>query len=321
MKWGGGGEARYLSVVLEDTARKLIENGYVSQSAEIMQLSDMDDETFSFYMDLFIECILKMYRKEQIILVDCQAVPYSVNEARDSVNLFEQGQIEKWYVNINRGYRYLRKQLAGCHVIEFPKGVFGDESHKWGRAPLHYIPEYYDYGLKAVDIITQGRLPYEEEREKLRELRERYEDLMKLKYEPIYTRTFQFLKVRDGICTRMTVYEKYMKDLLLHDGKLLWACNFMREKRFSHCAFYGLTELGMFWIKFFKRWGIQIDYIVDDTKNSTYEGIPCIAKKEQSYPETQVMIIAEVLLADKIKEKLKKLKVSCPYYDVYEILQ
>lgn len=119
----------------------------------------------------------------------------------------------------------------------------------------------------------------------------------------------------------MTAYEKYMKDLLLHDGKLLWIRNFMKEKQFEHCAFYGLNEFSKFFIKIFRRWGMRVDYVIEDTKISRYEDIPCIARREKNYPETQVIIVTDVSYMDRIKEKLKKMGVSYPYYDVYEILQ
>lgn len=316
LKYGG-----YLSIVFEEKIRKLIKNGYLPEQAEKIQLDEIEDDIFSNYMDLFIEQIYKLYHKEQIILVDCQPVSCFVSQARDRVGFFEHKTIEKWHANINRGYRYLRKKLTGCHVIEFPKGIVGDEGHKWGNTSLHYIPEYYEYALEAVDIITQEKLSYGEECEKLLDLKERYEDLMKLKYEPIIVKTFQQLKERDKICKRMTIYEEYMKDLLLHEGKLFWIRNFMKEKQFEHCSFYGLNELSKFFIKIFRRWGIRVDYVIEDTKISRYEDIPCIARREKYYPETQVIIVADVSYTDRIKEKLKKMGVSYPYYDVYEILQ
>lgn len=61
----------YLTVALEDKIKKLMEKGYLPRTAKIIQLSEMSNEIFSAYMDLFVEQILKMYRREQIILVYC----------------------------------------------------------------------------------------------------------------------------------------------------------------------------------------------------------------------------------------------------------
>lgn len=316
--WGGG---KYLSFVHEAKIRGLLNAGYLPAQAEIIELSKMDDNEFSFYMDLFVEQIKSRYCIDQIILVDCQAVPFSLSKKQDNINFFDNSIIRKWHININRGYRYLRRKLEGCHVIEFPKGVIGDEGHKWGRASLHYVPEYYNYGLEAVDIITQERLSFKEEQKKLRELKEKYEDMLKLKYEPMMVRTFLHLKERESICTRMTAYEKFMKDLLLHEGKVLWVRNFMRENQFEHCAFYGLSELAKFYLKMFRRWMIQVDYVVENIKEETFEGVKCIARTEQDYPKTQIMIIMDVVTPDKIKERLEKLKVPYPVYDIYEVSQ
>lgn len=59
--------------------------------------------------------------------------------------------------------------LPGCHVIEFPDNVVADGKHQWGLNPLHYMPLYYEYGSKALEIICEGN-NREKENDKLKEL-------------------------------------------------------------------------------------------------------------------------------------------------------
>lgn len=43
---------------------------------------------------------------------------------------------------MNKMYNILRKELEGCHVIEFPDYVLGDSKHKFGVCGLHYHKLY-----------------------------------------------------------------------------------------------------------------------------------------------------------------------------------
>lgn len=75
---------------------------------------------------------------------------------------------------MQKAWEIMRAMLPKAHVIELPVTVAGNLHHKWGISGLHYVDGYYDYFLKAIDIITQERLPLKKEREKLRELKEQY---------------------------------------------------------------------------------------------------------------------------------------------------
>lgn len=83
-------------------------------------------------------------------------------------------------------FDYVKEYLKGCHIIEFPDNVVGDINHKWGRALLHYVQEYYDYALKAVDIITQNTDGNVDEKVALEQLKVSYEKYYKINMGKFY---------------------------------------------------------------------------------------------------------------------------------------
>ncbi len=90
-------------------------------------------------------------------------------EARDSMGMMTvDGNVNDWPIPAGRsrehakvllGYKmnYEFKRRTGCHVIKCPPDIFSDECHKWGRSRVHYVKDYYDYGVRCLDIIMSGK--------------------------------------------------------------------------------------------------------------------------------------------------------------------
>lgn len=72
---------------------------------------------------------------------------------------------------MNQMYDILRKELEGCHVIEFPDYVLADSRHKFGLCGLHYHALYYEYGKAAIKIICENHI---DEKMLLEYLRDKY---------------------------------------------------------------------------------------------------------------------------------------------------
>ena len=313
-----GEETAYISDIFPGLLGRFKERGLIYSDTELITLSQMPDEEFSFYMEKYIRNILNLYDEERIILIEYKPAYYATNGVK--ISAFEYEKIEQWISNFDRGFRYMRARLPKAHVIEFPEGAnIGDERHKWGKASLHFIPEYYDYALEAVDIITGDGESFEDECAALSSLKERYSKKIHEKYQPVFMKCINNFRERDAICFKMTKYENYMKELLLDEEKILSLRRFFISNRYNHCAFYGLTEMSELFMSFFVRWGIEIDYIVEESKEKEYKGVRLIRRGAASYPETQVMIITDVVSTERIRSKLKQMVVPFPVFDVYEI--
>ncbi len=311
----------YLTDLFPEINKALIKESYISSNATCIELSSFNDIDFENYMEKYVAKIKEIYNEQKIVLYEILCVPFFVNKARNRIGIFDYDKVQKQNQNIERGFKILKEKLPNSHVVEFPQGVLGDEGHKWGSAPLHYIPEYYEYGLDALKIITTGQLSFSDEKEQLAELKRAYEIKIKQIYEPICVRSLQSYSQRDSLCTRMQAYEEYMKNLLMNRDNMEKIKNFFMKNYYSRCAFYGLTELSKLFIFLFKQWGISIDYVVENSTQKEFAGIKIIKRSEPSYPDTEVMIIADVVSYKKIKEKLASQNVPYPYFDVYDLLK
>lgn len=72
-------------------------------------------------------------------------------------------------------------------VISFICLIICDKYHYLGWAPLHFTKGYYDYGLEAINIIVSSK-SIDEEREKLKKCREKWEKIYALVfYKHLYS--------------------------------------------------------------------------------------------------------------------------------------
>lgn len=286
-----------------------------------MSVEDITDDEFSLYMERYAQEIIHQYNEDKIIINEIYPVAYYIDG--NLINVYEYDLVLKQRKNVERMFDFLKNRFPKAHIIEFPKGVISDLRHKWGHGAFHYIPEYYDYGLEAMKLITGGKFhTIENEKCAMQNLKKRYENLLRKKYEPLFVNNIKYFHEKNNLCTRMIKYKDYLKELLVRPEKTNNIFLFFLKNNISHCAFYGASEICRTLIPIFQnRAGICIDYIVEDLKEKTLFDVPVISRNAPSYPATQVMIIADVMSTGKIKEKLKKRNVPYPVYDVYEILE
>lgn len=122
----------------------------------------------------YAELILSAYRPEQIILFHAlHSCTYWNREDGGLYHFRDRDTLSLENYVMDFGFECLREFLQGCHVIEMPDGMFGDSEHKWGRHPLHFTREFYDYGLSAIETILKN-LPRKEEENALEKLRQEY---------------------------------------------------------------------------------------------------------------------------------------------------
>ena len=317
LKYEIDGEVSFTTIVLQERIDALKEQGVLPEGGEIVSIMDMPDEEYEHYMGLFCDRILEIYDEEQIILLEFHGSPFSTNGER--ISTFNYEDVIRETYNIDRGNDFFRKRFSKAHLIEFPKGVISDDGNKWGRYCLHYIPEYYDYGLDAVRIITEGGFSKEKEKEELLKNKEQYETQIKAKYDPIFVKSIDYYRSRDNLSRRMTRYVDYFKTIILDKSILNNMIRFFVENGYSSCAFYGLNEIGKTLIELFRGWGITVDFAVENFNSKSYRGIPVIRRGADCFPKTQVMIVADVMNTQTVKDKLMARNLPFPVHDVYEI--
>tara|TARA_B000000532_G_C18866573_1_gene406523 strand:+ start:750 stop:1457 length:708 start_codon:yes stop_codon:yes gene_type:complete len=66
-------------------------------------------------------------------------------------------QVERENALLERLYSLVVKELKPVFVVESPSLLIADPNHKWGLAPFHYIPEYYEeIDRQMISFLSQS---------------------------------------------------------------------------------------------------------------------------------------------------------------------
>lgn len=142
---------------------------------------DICTEKREAFLDKYCDRLCGLSRPDRIILVDIRAGGYPMlyDKRLTAEEIRTAGIFNE---RIDHAFEYVRSRIKGMHVVSFPDYVTIDHDHKWGRNLLHFVKEYYDYALKAVDIIINGEYNAEREKQELEALKYEYEEVLKDKY-------------------------------------------------------------------------------------------------------------------------------------------
>lgn len=283
-----------------------IEKGLIPENYEIIDPLEIDKRELYGYLSAFCEKLLSLFDREHIILFEIEAVEFHTDGK--TVNAFSGRHelAEKYNLRMKRCFDYVKSYLHGCHIVEFPNGVIGDTNHKWGKALLHYVPEYYEYSLKAVDIITKNKGNRLDENRALEALKHNYENLLIRKYGIVLRNNLEQREKDERNAERILKYEQYFKALLMEDGKEKIRKRLISEN-ISLCAFYGRTQITYVFLRWFREWDIQIEYVVENySVASTWEGVSLIKRDDPEMLNCQNMIICDVNV-EAVKKKLARL--------------
>ena len=180
-----------------------------------------------------------------------------------------------------------------------------DTNHKWLKHYMHYVPEYYDYSLKAVDIITQNAGGRPDEEKSLEVLKHTYEKLFQEKHDVVLRSTLDLQKKKNMAADKMLKYEQFFKKILLEDGKEKIK-EVLEERGVRTCAFYGKTRITEVFLAWFRSWGIGVEYVVENySKVSVWMDIPLIKRTDENLLNCTNMIICDIRY-EAIKDKLVK---------------
>lgn len=284
----------YFTESYKDLLLKYIKSGIVPKDYNIIDILDLDKKELYGYLKEYCEKILTLYDRQHIILFEIKAVEFQTDGNRMDVSPAKHEVATAFNDRMKLCFDYVKEYLKGCHIIEFPDNVVGDINHKWGRALLRYVQEYYDYALKAVDIITQNTDGNVDEKVALEQLKVSYEKILQNKYGEILRKTLESNRSEKQVADRMLNYEKYFKRLLM-EGNRERIRQFLEKNNIRECALYGRSQITDVYISWFKKWKINILYIVENyTKHSRWEGIPLVRRDDINLLICRNMIICDV---------------------------
>ena len=117
-------------------------------------------------LDRYVDDILKIYDANKIIICEVYHVKNYVSQDKTIKQFISPTQRLNSFAE--ECYEYvidaISKRADGLHLIKMPKGVLGDEAHKWGKYTLHYCNEFYEYLFASIDVACSGYEKEEEEK-------------------------------------------------------------------------------------------------------------------------------------------------------------
>ena len=104
----------------------------------------------------FAEILKKRFPTNRIIVNKVRMSEYYESKTGVLIQFSKSWNVDMVNRLLDECVNWLIEALEDCHVIEMPTNTIGKEAHKWGPSPLHYIDEYYRYGLSAIKIILNA---------------------------------------------------------------------------------------------------------------------------------------------------------------------
>lgn len=130
----------------------------------------------------------------------------------------------------------------------------------------------------------------------------------------------ELTKLKRDFRNRETSYQKYleiMQDLVLHPEKTGNLKQYFQNREITHIALYGETAILKTIVPLLKEAGVTVDYVVENRKASAYSE-NLYPRSLEKYPETQMILIADVRMTEEIKKKLNRLT-KIPYCSIAEL--
>ena len=295
------------------------QNYGLDEQWEIISDNNMLLKMMDEYLPVYFEKIKTLYNLNQIILLETKISDFHLSSTKVlSLNPYSN-VLKNWTLRINHANRLAAKHLSGCHFIKFPKWVLADANHKWGLSSLHYRKEYYDYAFSCINIIAQN---YEKEIEEqlLKEELDKVETFNDaILFQGIHA-TITRLNESNNLNQRLMKYSDYFRELLMDPAQPENVIKFLKSNNYNSVGIYGLSQVGLYWIEFLEKNGIEIKFIVENGGGPLYQNRIMRLKRDTTvYPEVDLIIVADLNQYKKLKESLPQYT-NAPILDVFELI-
>lgn len=300
----------------KDAIRNKLQAVIGEEQPEILPSPRIPDNELYENLDKAIDRILSLYNPEQIIL----------NEYYNATQyISRKGELKCFNVAppphkmIKKANDYYKSKLKGCHIIKQPDNVLAWEGHRWGLSAYHYHDLHYEYAEKCVDIITQ-KLERSEEERQIEHLRQLYSE----KFAALREKAAQISTVldRDKWQTYSLTFKYIIDNNLLktdENGKTFFESAIL-AKGHKRIAIYGDTEITKVLCNLLENTTVSIEYIVADSENPVKD-YKMIDLNSASYPECDIMLVADIYAFNGIEAKLKKMQLPFPFYNAAEYIK
>ncbi len=294
----GGLTCRY-----PEEIEQLREEGYLGEMRTLSTAS-LGTEKILAGVDMFLSRLLKLYPEQRIILFDTQASERMVNENTGRSGYFDKQDVARINPIAHQAFEHAMQRLPRAHFIPFAEETPADYAHKWGRSPLRYVREFYDYAFSALQLITaEDKLPGQE-RIQIEQLKNRTNAALREKYQDYDRNKIDQLNRELNVYKRFKSYEQYFRAIIVKDKRRELTAFFTRPE--TTCALWGLNENSKLFLDLLGESNGNIAYIIGSSKEPEYRGVPVLPEGAEAYPEADCLVIAE-LGPGKIRATAEKL--------------
>ena len=308
----GGGTHWY-----PEALQALRQAGYLADY-QVFPVSKFDQTRFLSVIEVFLKQILRQYPERNIVLVDLRGTTRLVNQETGRSGYLDQENVAAANDLAARAFRHAAEFLPECHVIPFPEDTPADWNHKWGRSPWHFVREYYEYAYQAMRVIAAGDCDLAEERRRIEALRDEYRAAMHDRYAD-YDRN-KIAQLNRDVTTykRFKSYEQYFKKILVRDKREALISFFTREDQ--RVAIWGLNENTKLFLDLLGERKDRIAYIVHNSREAAYQGVPLISEQAAEFPPADCMVIAD-LGYQKLRPRLEAMGCWSTVTDYEELIR
>lgn len=202
----------------------------------------LTDFTFERQKELlkdFADKILEIYKPEKIIF--SQSFYTSERIRKDGtldLNGFNSEKIIKENAIARKNQEFFSKYIK-CHIVRIPDNTLAndDSSLHTNGSPLHYDKLFYEYGIKALDIITD-EVEEAETNSKLSSLLDEYVEKFKILKGEASAHTCDRLakiKVLDSYGYSLCEYYESQKGTFLNSLRARYSMNGLPDYPFKNC--------------------------------------------------------------------------------------
>ncbi|MCI5973089.1 MAG: polysaccharide pyruvyl transferase family protein, partial [Candidatus Methanomethylophilus alvus] len=131
-----------------------INNIITNVKLEHIELEKIDKEFFNLFLN-FIQKIKKMFEKKPIFLLKSHLPTHHKKEYGCAILYDDVQKIQKNNKILDKLYERLIAELSGecLHIIDLNGREIAYDTHGWGSALTHFIPDYYFYAIEQMYSI------------------------------------------------------------------------------------------------------------------------------------------------------------------------
>lgn len=249
---------------------------------------------------LFADKVLEMYPPDRIILNEIKNSYYydeDVKDPKSKLSAFNELPQRKMQNDFCAEiFRLLEEMIPQAHVIRMPEYVACDKNHWLHLAPLHFTKEYYEYGLKCIDVITAGH-DREKENAELERLYRSYSDYYYNKYYYRFSLSLADKKNVQASLEKNQLMTSFFRDILVKGVDL---GEFMRKRGHKSAIIYGWTKVAEYYAHALTQNGMEVVCIVENlpykkiASNIKEGGIKVVPRTIAKLPPADCVLIADL---------------------------